>query len=54
MVLFTSEGRSEHEIDRWIGAVSAVMRKNTESNRCGHQEGAQSRTAASFSLKRAS
>ncbi|TWW62860.1 hypothetical protein D4764_04G0015070 [Takifugu flavidus] len=24
-VLFTSEGRMEQEIDRWIGAVSAVM-----------------------------
>ena len=25
-VLFTSEGRMEREIDRWIGAASAVMR----------------------------
>ncbi|KAI3354703.1 hypothetical protein L3Q82_019196 [Scortum barcoo] len=25
-VLFTSEGKMEREIDRWIGAVSAVMR----------------------------
>ncbi|TWW62706.1 hypothetical protein D4764_04G0013530 [Takifugu flavidus] len=25
-VLFTSEGRMEQEIDRWIGAASAVMR----------------------------
>ncbi|KAL1252568.1 hypothetical protein QQF64_017261 [Cirrhinus molitorella] len=24
-VLFTSEGRMEHEIDRWIGAAAAVM-----------------------------
>ncbi|KAK3565649.1 hypothetical protein QTP86_013330 [Hemibagrus guttatus] len=25
-VLFTSEGRMDHEIDRWIGAAAAVMR----------------------------
>ncbi len=24
-VLFTSEGKMEHEMDRWIGAASAVM-----------------------------
>ncbi|MDF4341185.1 hypothetical protein P3480_25615, partial [Vibrio parahaemolyticus] len=24
-VLFTSEGRMKHEVDRWFGAVSAVM-----------------------------
>ncbi len=24
-VLFTSEGRMEREIDRWVGAASAVM-----------------------------
>lgn len=25
VILFTSEGKMEHEIDRWIGAASAVM-----------------------------
>jgi len=25
-VLFTSEGKKEREMDRWIGAASAVMR----------------------------
>ena len=25
-VLFTGEGKMEHEVDRWIGVASAVMR----------------------------
>ncbi|KAK3518362.1 hypothetical protein QTP86_018292, partial [Hemibagrus guttatus] len=30
-VLFTSEGRMDHEIDRWIGAAAAVMRSMYQS-----------------------
>ncbi|KAI3368927.1 hypothetical protein L3Q82_025906 [Scortum barcoo] len=50
-VLFTSEGKMEREIDRRIGAASAVMRSVYRTVR-GGEEGAESKGWRSFSIYR--
>ncbi|KAI3357751.1 hypothetical protein L3Q82_016156 [Scortum barcoo] len=42
-VLFTSEGKMEREIDRRIGAASAVMRSCMYPDRRGEEKGAESK-----------